>query len=157
MMKKLVFMLSAIIVVFGAFMAFDTYRSSQKEKVSLYGNKKVSMQTLEQAEKDPFYQNIIMPAQLKGNQKVGQNEVVYFFSPVCSYCEALEPNLKDAVTKYSKLKFSLYNAYEFKEGWRDYDLQGTPTLIHFKDGKEVNRLVGYQPKEVVNQFFNAIN
>ncbi|PGX80009.1 thiol reductase thioredoxin [Bacillus thuringiensis] len=157
MMKRLIFMLSAIIVVFGAFMAFDTYKNAQKQKVSPYGNKQVSMQTLDQAEKDPFYQNIILPAQLKENKKNGQNEVVYFFSPVCSYCEALEPNLKDAVKKYANTKFGLYNAYEFKEGWRDYNLQGTPTLIHFKDGKEVNRLVGYQSKEAVNQFFDAIN
>jgi thioredoxin 1 len=157
MMKRLAFMLSAIIVVFGAFVAFDTYKISQNQEVSPYGNKKVSMQTLEQAEKDPFYQNVILSEQLKGNEKAGQNEVVYFFSPVCSYCEELEPNLKDAVKKYSNTKFSLYNAYEFKEGWSNYDLQGTPTLIHFKDGKEVNRLVGYQPKEAVNQFFESIN
>lgn len=156
MMKRLIFMLSAIIVAFGAFMAFDTYKSAQKQKASPYGNKQVSMQTLDQAEKDPFYQNIILPEQLKENEKVGQNEVVYFFSPVCSYCEALEPNLKDTVKKYSNTKFSLYNAYEFKEGGRDYGLQGTPTLIHFKDGKEVNRLVGYQSKEAVTQFFDSI-
>ncbi|MBJ7937422.1 thioredoxin family protein [Bacillus cereus] len=156
MMKRLVFMLSAIIVAFGAFMAFDTYKSAQKQKVSPYGNKQVSMQTLDQAEKDPFYQNIILPEQLKKNKKFGQNEVVYFFSPVCSYCEALEPNLKDAVKKHANTEFILYNAYEFQEGWHDYDLQGTPTLIHFKDGREVNRLVGYQSKEAVNQFFDAI-
>ncbi|MDR5021416.1 thioredoxin family protein [Bacillus thuringiensis] len=158
-MKKLVFMLAAIIIAFGIFTGINTYKNHKNTKaqeVNTYGEKSVSVQTLKQVNEDPFYRNIIFPEQLKENQQTGQNEVVYFFSPVCSYCKALEPDLKDAVKKYSHVNFSLYNAFEFKEGWKDYKIEGTPTLIHFKDGKEVNRLVGYHPKGDVDQFFSSV-
>ena len=31
--------------------------------------------------------------------------------------------------------------------WDEYKIQGTPTIIHFKDGKEVSRISGEQPKD----------
>lgn len=156
-MKKLIFTLSAVIIIFGVFMGFEAYQNVKAQKVNPYGEKEVSMQTLQQAEDDPFYQNVVLPEQLKGHAKEGQNEVVYFFSPVCSYCNDLEPILKEMVNKYSEINFSLYNVHEFREESHDYHLEGTPTLIYFKDGKEVKRLVGYEPKEEVEKFFLGIN
>ena len=34
-----------------------------------------------------------------------------------------------------------YNLLEFEQGWDDYDIEGTPTIVQFKDGKEVARIV----------------
>ncbi len=35
------------------------------------------------------------------------------------------------------------------EPWDKYNIQGTPTIIHFKDGKEVSRISGEQSKRKV--------
>ena len=40
------------------------------------------------------------------------------------------------------------------EPWDKYDIKGTPTIIHFKDGKEVSRISGEQSKE---KFKNGLN
>ena len=32
--------------------------------------------------------------------------------------------------------------------WDEYKIQGTPTIIHFKDGKEVSRISGEQPRQI---------
>ncbi len=34
-----------------------------------------------------------------------------------------------------------------------YNIQGTPTIIHFKDGKEVSRISGEQSKEKFKEWF----
>lgn len=39
------------------------------------------------------------------------------------------------------------------EPWDKYNIQGTPTIIHFKDGKEVSRISGEQSKEKFKEWF----
>ena len=36
--------------------------------------------------------------------------------------------------------------------WDEYKIQGTPTIIHFKDGKEVSRISGEQPKDKLKEW-----
>lgn len=39
------------------------------------------------------------------------------------------------------------------EPWDKYNIQGTPTIIHFKDGKEVSRISGEQSKDKFKEWF----
>lgn len=36
--------------------------------------------------------------------------------------------------------------------WDEYKIKGTPTIIHFKDGKEVSRISGEQPKDKLKEW-----
>ena len=36
------------------------------------------------------------------------------------------------------------NYLEFKQGWDDYNIKSTPTIVQFKNGEEVSRIVGLQ-------------
>ena len=47
-----------------------------------------------------------------------------------------------------------FNLLEFEEGWNNYGIESTPTIVQYKDGKEVNRIVGYQDEPVFEQWFN---
>ncbi|PMY01138.1 thiol reductase thioredoxin, partial [Pseudomonas sp. MPR-R5A] len=47
-----------------------------------------------------------------------------------------------------------YNLLEFEEGWDDYGITQTPTIVQYKDGKEVARITGYQNKAVFEDWFN---
>ena len=47
-----------------------------------------------------------------------------------------------------------YNLLEFESEAAPYGIESTPTLIHFKDGEEVARLVGAQPEENIRAFFD---
>ena len=46
-----------------------------------------------------------------------------------------------------------YNLLEFEEGWDKYRIEGTPTIVQFKDGKESNRIVNLQNEEIYRQWF----
>ncbi|WP_166242468.1 thioredoxin family protein [Paenibacillus turpanensis] len=91
--------------------------------------------------KDENYQNIILPAQL--DQKLSNKEsgFVYFFAATCPHCRATTPMLSPLANEL-KVELPKYNLDEFQEGWRKYNIQYTPTLVYFKDGKEVERIEG---------------
>jgi len=38
----------------------------------------------------------------------------------------------------------------------DAGVQGVPTIIAYKDGKEVSRFSGFQPKENLEQFIKSV-
>jgi thioredoxin-like negative regulator of GroEL len=41
-----------------------------------------------------------------------------------------------------------------KAAWDQYKIEGTPTLIHFKDGKEAGKIVGEQPQATFRDFLS---
>jgi thioredoxin 1 len=71
---------------------------------------------------------------------------VEFMSYGCVHCRAIEPVLeKVAETVKSKEKIFRVNTAVDEELSDSYDIQGTPTLIMFLNGKEVGRVEGPQP------------
>lgn len=95
---------------------------------------------------------------IKGSEAFNQEEdnyLVYFYSPVCQHCQAFKPTLEKYVRKEDALpiyKVNLNNASE-NPTWEQYQIQGTPTLIHVKRKNgviyEVNRLVGGQDLDTI--------
>jgi thioredoxin 1 len=72
--------------------------------------------------------------------------VVEFMSYGCVHCRAMEPVLeKVAETVKAKEKIFRVNTAVDEELSDSYDIQGTPTLIMFLNGKEVGRVEGPQP------------
>jgi thioredoxin len=71
---------------------------------------------------------------------------VEFMSYGCSHCRALEPVIeKVAESIKSKEKVFRVNTAVEEELSDSYDIQGTPTLIMFLNGKEVGRVEGPHP------------
>lgn len=68
--------------------------------------------------------------------------IVDFYAPWCGDCVRIEPILKDLEKEYKIIKV---NIDENENLSNEYGIRRIPTLIFFKDGKEVgNRLV--EPK-----------
>ena len=65
--------------------------------------------------------------------------LVDFWAPWCRYCILLEPVLKELESKF-KDGFSIakVNVDESPEIAQEYGVMSLPTLILFKDGKEVD-------------------
>ncbi len=102
---------------------------------------------------DPNYQNIILPEDL--DKKIANKEsfYIYYFASTCPHCKVTTPILMP-VAKELGADIKQFNLEEFKDGWKRYGIEFTPTLIYYKEGKEVERLVGEQTKEALQSFIS---
>jgi len=76
--------------------------------------------------------------------------IVDFWQTGCGACMMLEPIFKEVAGEMKgKMKFAMcqidYNGNE-KLAYK-YRIEATPTMIVFKQGKEVGRIIGYREKD----------
>ena len=50
--------------------------------------------------------------------------------------------------------FLQLNLLEFEDAWQQYNITGTPTLVHYQDGKEVARSEGSNTEEAFRSLLN---
>lgn len=153
-MKKLLIIGGAIVAVFILLIVLTNMSNDKKLAGNPYGTEDLKQETIDQLD-DENYQNIILPDDLKAKVESGEPVTAYFFSPTCPHCKAMTPVLMPIVEEMD-VDVVQYNVYEFDQGWDDYRLEATPTMIHFEDGQEVSRMVGNQPKENIEAFFNEV-
>lgn len=153
-MKKVVIFLAIIVVLFAAVGILTKMQNEEKvAENNIYKKDKLHPETVDQLE-DPNYQNIILPEDLKAKLDNKEDATVYFFSPTCSHCQRTTP-IVAPLSKEMGVDLVQYNLLEFDQGWDDYGVNETPTIVQYKDGKEVERIVGYQDKEVFEEWFNT--
>lgn len=153
-MKKLAIFGGIIVVVFALIIVLTNQANKSKLADSPYDKTDLKQSTIDLIS-DENYQNIIMPDQLKAKIDSGEPVTAYFFSPECVHCQELTPRLTP-LAKENDIEIVKYNVLEYEQGWDDYLLEATPTLVYFKDGKEVSRMVGSEPNETIQAFFDEV-
>jgi thioredoxin 1 len=74
--------------------------------------------------------------------------LVDFWAEWCGPCKALGPKLEEIGAELKeKIKIAKLNVDENPGMPAKYGVRGIPTMILFKDGKEVDQIVGNHPKE----------
>jgi len=74
--------------------------------------------------------------------------VVDFWAPWCGPCRIVSPIVEELSMEYhGQVNFYKMNTDENEEAPMQFGIQVLPTLVIFKDGREVNRLIGFAPKE----------
>ena len=69
--------------------------------------------------------------------------LVDFWAPWCGPCRLVGPILDKISSEYTtKLVFSKLNVDEAQEIAAKFDVRGIPCMIIFRDGKEVDRVIG---------------
>ena len=76
--------------------------------------------------------------------------IVDFFADWCGPCRKLSPIMDEVETELSeKVGFTKINTDENMEIAKNYQISGLPTLLVFKDGAVVERMVGLMPKNSI--------
>ncbi len=76
--------------------------------------------------------------------------LVDFWAPWCGPCRMIAPLVESITGKYEgRLKVCKLNTDESPQTPGQYNISGIPTLLVFKGGQEVERIVGFMPEQAL--------
>lgn len=81
--------------------------------------------------------------------------LVDFWAPWCGPCKMLTPTIEALADKYvGKVKVGKLNTDDNRQAAINYQINSIPTLIVFKDGKVVDRILGLQSQDRIAQLLD---
>ena len=83
------------------------------------------------------------------DKEISKDVIVDFYADWCGPCKMLGPVLEE--TNFNVLKV---NVDDFQELAIKYGVMSIPTLIRFKNGEEVKKVIGFRTKEELESDFN---
>ncbi|HDR4604702.1 thioredoxin family protein [Bacillus cereus] len=134
-MKKMLIFGGIIIVLFAAIFAV-----TQMEKKNASTDEK------------GYYSNKISLEDLNKNIEDKKEQTIYFYQTSCVHCQKVSP-IVVPLAKDLNVDMKVIDIENLNEPWDKYNIQGTPTIIHFKDGTEVSRISGEQSKDKFKEWF----
>ncbi|HLZ24614.1 MAG TPA: thioredoxin [Ktedonobacterales bacterium] len=88
--------------------------------------------------------------------KSEQPSVVDFWAPWCRPCLAMAPTFEELAGEYSgKMVFAKLNTDDNQMTAGRLGIQGIPTLIFFRGGREIDRIVGLVPRDVLKRHIES--
>jgi len=89
-------------------------------------------------------------------QNSDQPVLVDFWAEWCAPCRGMAPIVEQLASEYAgKLKVAKLNVDDAPEIASQFGIMSIPTLIVFKDGEPVSRMVGLQSKESLARRIDA--
>ena len=82
--------------------------------------------------------------------------VVDFFATWCGPCKMLGPIIEKLGNENTNVKFIKVDVDKNEELARRYGVMSIPTIIFFKDGKEVTKRIGFIPEEGIKEIISDL-
>ncbi len=87
--------------------------------------------------------------------KSDQPALVDFWAPWCGPCQRIAPIIDELAKEYKgRVKVAKINVDESRKVATDLGVMSIPTLILFKGGQIVDKIVGLVPKDRLKEFVN---
>ncbi|NLL69383.1 MAG: thioredoxin [Acholeplasmataceae bacterium] len=81
--------------------------------------------------------------------------LVDFFATWCGPCQMIMPVLDQLAGEMTDVQFYKVDVDKHRSQAVEYQVQGVPTLVLFKDGEVVARASGYRPKAKIAEWINS--
>ena len=86
-----------------------------------------------------------------------QPVLVDFWAPTCPPCRVIAPIIEElAGENADAVKFAKIDVSDNPQAATRYHVMNIPTLIFFKDGEEVERIVGAKPKNALQKAIDQV-
>ncbi len=83
--------------------------------------------------------------------------VIDFWAEWCGPCKALTPAINEITKEYAgKCKVGKLNVDNSPNISIEYGIRSIPCVIFFKDGKEIDRIIGLVPKDKITDKIDSI-
>jgi len=77
--------------------------------------------------------------------------VVDFFAEWCMPCLMMSPVIDELTDNLKEVKFTKINIDDNQELASKYKVSSIPCLIVFKDGEEIDRIIGAQESDIIQE------
>lgn len=147
-MKKMIIFAAILIVLFGAIALVN------REDTTTKGVTNNPLSSAEQKKQETYYTNKISSDELQKQLAAKNDETIYFYQTSCTHCMKVSPVVVP-LAKNLGVNMKVLDLQTDEKGWDAFKIEGTPTIVHYKQGKEVSRIVGEQSKETFTKWFET--